>query len=168
LYFLRGDIRCWRLNYHSLCVLWPLRWGYYCDRLGWSLLLSLLVLLVVLFVLVMIYWALCLVVVWFVLLPLALVVLYSVFRHLGCPCVSFILCLLVSLIWLVRWRFVWLGALNVFWARLKKLGQFCKDLPRLLFHFDIFPAGGVESPCEVHHIASIHYLNWLSASLVVY
>jgi hypothetical protein len=128
----------------------------------------LLVLLVVLFVLVVIYWALCLVAIWLVLLPLAPVVLYSVSRHSCCPCVPSIMRLLVLLLWLVRWRFVWLGALHVFWARLKKLGQFCDDLPCLFFHFDIFPTGGVESPCEVHHIASIHYLNWLSASLVVY
>ena len=126
------------------------------------------VVLVVLRVLVVIYWALCLVVFWFGLLPLALVVLYSVSRLLGCPCVIFILCLLVLLIWLVRWRFVWLGALDVFWARLKKLGQFGNDLPRLFFHFDIFPAGGIKSPCEVHHIASIYYLNWLSVGLKVY
>ena len=151
-----------------MCVLWPLWGGLYCDRLGQYLLLYLLVLLVVLRILVVIYWALCLVVIWLVLLPLAPIVLYSVSRHLGCPCVLFILCLLVLLIWLVRWRFVWLGALNVFWARLKKLGQFCNDLPRLFFHFDIFPAGGIKSPCEVHHIASIHYLNRLSASLEVY
>jgi hypothetical protein len=151
-----------------LRVLWLLRWGLYSDRLGRSLLLYLLILLVVLLVLVVISWALCLVLFWLGLLPLAPVVLYSVSRLLGCPCVICILYLLVLLICLVRWRFMWLGALNVFWARLKKLGQFCNDLPRLFFHFDIFPAGGIESPCEVHHIASIHYLNWLSASLKVY
>jgi hypothetical protein len=130
--------------------------------------LYLLVLLVVLLVLVVVSWALCLVLFWLGLLPLALVELYSVSRLLGCSCVILSLSLFVLLVCLVRWRFVWLGALDVFWARLKKLGQFGNDLPRLFFHFDIFPAGGIKSPCEVHHIASIYYLNWLSVGLKVY
>jgi hypothetical protein len=130
--------------------------------------LYLLVLLVVMLVLVVVSWALCLVLFWLGLLPLALVELYSVSRLLGCSCVILILSLFVLLVCLVRWRFVWLGALDVFWARLKKLGQFGNDLPRLFFHFDIFPAGGIKSPCEVHHIASIYYLNWLSVGLKVY
>ena len=54
---------------------------------------------------------------------------------------------LVLVVCLVRWRFVQLGALNVFWAGLKKFGQLCNDLPRLFLQFDVFPTGGIESPC---------------------